>query len=287
MPEGGPQQEQPRRRGFSNLGSRTVVVFILTAIGLLATWLGGWVFFTLVAVLTGVAAWEFWHMYVSAGIQPSLLPILGGSLAFLFSRQLLGFCGDGVLLAALVILAMLLGVVNFPRHGASSAHIFTASVAGALYPGWMAAFLVSLRALPDGACWLLLSALAASLFDVGAYLAGSLWGKHPIAPQISPHKSWEGVIGGFAAAVLGGLGLASLFHGWAPSVRPWHGLALGVAIGLLSPFADLAESMLKRSFHLKDTGKLLPGHGGALDRMDSWLWAAPAGYYLITLLFLR
>jgi phosphatidate cytidylyltransferase len=117
--------------------------------------------------------------------------------------------------------------------------------------------------------------------DGTAYFVGSHFGRHKMSPRSSPKKSWEGYIGGVIGGTLFAVLLASLWHLRAPAVTPLKGLILGLVITSISPLGDLGESMLKRGFGVKDTSRLLPGHGGIMDRIDSWLWAATIGYYLI------
>jgi phosphatidate cytidylyltransferase len=116
-------------------------------------------------------------------------------------------------------------------------------------------------------------------------------GKHKMVPRLSPKKSWEGYIGGvvFAAGGLPLLGLLFARLGM-PAGAPFTSAnlaLLGLAIGALTTLGDLAESMIKRQMKVKDAGQLLPGHGGIFDRIDSWLWALPIGYFLISLVFLK
>ena len=101
---------------------------------------------------------------------------------------------------------------------------------------------------------------------------------------VSPKKSWEGYLGGILVGGLGGWGLAALWNIASPAVLPIHGLILGIIISILAPLGDFGESMIKRQFSIKDTSKILPGHGGIFDRIDSSLWAAFIGYYLILLI---
>jgi phosphatidate cytidylyltransferase len=116
--------------------------------------------------------------------------------------------------------------------------------------------------------------------DVGGFAAGVLFGKHPMAPSISPKKSWEGLAGSVTACVLIGILLATLtFH------APWWGGALyGVAIALTATLGDLGESLIKRDLGIKDMGHLLPGHGGLMDRMDSLLPSAVVAYLVLSLI---
>jgi phosphatidate cytidylyltransferase len=108
-----------------------------------------------------------------------------------------------------------------------------------------------------------------------------------MSPRLSPKKSWEGYAAGVAGAALAGAGLAALYANVlhrAPTVTPVAGLVLGLVLGLVTPLGDVGISMMKREMLVKDTGNLLPGHGGVLDRIDSWLWAGVLGYYLALVL---
>jgi phosphatidate cytidylyltransferase len=108
-----------------------------------------------------------------------------------------------------------------------------------------------------------------------------------MAPRLSPKKSWEGYAAGVVAAGIAGAALAAAFGRWVGSalpITPVAGLILGLSLGAVTPLGDLGISMMKREFQVKDTGSLLPGHGGVLDRIDSWLWAGVLGYTLARLL---
>jgi len=153
--------------------------------------------------------------------------------------------------------------------------------------GWLASYLVSLRRIPDGEWWVLLALPTTWLSDSAAYFVGRAFGRHKMAPRLSPKKTWEGYLAGVLGGALGGgtLGLAlGLVAGASSLVTGAHGAVLGTAIGLLSPLGDLGISMIKREVAVKDTGNLIPGHGGALDRIDSLLWAGVLAFYLATLL---
>jgi phosphatidate cytidylyltransferase len=147
--------------------------------------------------------------------------------------------------------------------------------------------LVSLRSLPDGLWWLLTALPSVWVGDSAAYFVGRAFGRHRLAPRLSPKKSWEGYLAGIVGAAAAGAGFAALWGvaaGPSASVTPERGLVLGAVLGLLTTLGDLGISMIKREVQVKDSGTLLPGHGGALDRLDSWLWAGAIGYYLIGLM---
>jgi phosphatidate cytidylyltransferase len=119
-------------------------------------------------------------------------------------------------------------------------------------------------------------------YDTFAYLGGVLFGRHKLIPSISPGKTWEGLIVATAATVLFGMVVIPFIHPWGI----WDGIVLGIVIACVAPLGDLAESMIKRDLGLKDMGRLLPGHGGALDRFDALLFALPATYYVVRMLHL-
>jgi phosphatidate cytidylyltransferase len=152
-----------------------------------------------------------------------------------------------------------------------------------VYLGWIGGYLISLRNLPDGKWWLLTVLVAVWLADTAAYLIGSRFGKHKLSPRLSPKKSWEGYLAGILFSLVG-TPLFTLLWPASANITPLDGLWIALPISLLTTLGDLGESMIKRQFGVKDSSKLLPGHGGAFDRIDSWLWAAVIGYYIITLL---
>jgi phosphatidate cytidylyltransferase len=122
--------------------------------------------------------------------------------------------------------------------------------------------------------------------DSFAYLVGVRFGRHKIAPRLSPKKSWEGYFGGIVGAVLFSALWAWGWREWvnpAAVITPLRGALLGLAMGIFPVMGDLGESMIKRQFGVKDSGHILPGHGGIFDRIDSWLWALPIAYYIISL----
>jgi phosphatidate cytidylyltransferase len=172
-------------------------------------------------------------------------------------------------------------VVAQQRGSQTSASDFGMVLSSVLYLGWLGAYFISLRSLPDGQWWVLVVLPAVWVADAGAYIIGRRFGKRLLCSRVSPKKTWEGYLGGVAAAVLLTPLLAALWHLRAPAVTPLHGLQIGLVMAVLTPLGDLGESMLKRQFGVKDSGKLLPGHGGIMDRVDSWIWAVTLGYYLV------
>lgn len=153
---------------------------------------------------------------------------------------------------------------------------------GALFAGWMPAHLALIRGLrPHGEGFAFLTFAAVWAMDTAAYAAGRGFGRHSLAPVLSPKKTWEGAAAGFAAAIAVSLVFQKLMlH---ESLSPLMAVVIGVLIGTMGQLSDLAESMVKREAGVKDSGSLLPGHGGVFDRFDSYILCAPAVYYALTL----
>jgi len=145
--------------------------------------------------------------------------------------------------------------------------------------GSYGALLLDPTVFPDrhGIAFLLGALIAAVAYDVGALAVGSWVGRRPLSPTISPHKTWEGLIGGSAAAIVVSAIVVQAIHPW----NLGDALLLGIVVSIVSPIGDLWESVVKRHLGLKDMGRLLPGHGGVLDRIDGLLFILPATYYLV------
>lgn len=272
--------------------SRAISAAVLVPVLLIVLALGGTVLAAAVALVTVLAAREVFILLRTAG-HP-VLPLLGSALALTvildaaFPRVL---DGSGLLLVAIGII--LVAAASFtrpdPRDGLAT---WMATVFGALYVSLLAFVLrlgatapavpadAPLAALGPERGWILLLLLAVWSYDTGAFLVGRRFGRERFLTHISPSKTYAGLVGGVLAttvvvgAVLVGLGQS-----------PAHALILGPLAALAAQAGDLAESMLKRAAGAKDSGTLIPGHGGMLDRMDSFLFAAPVvTLYVVALL---
>ena len=260
---------------------RIVPGLLLAAAWLLLLMTGSFLLFWAAVVLIGViGAREYCRMTMPNDLfasdrivlivllcLPILAAVFAGHPAFAPSFGLfLGFCG-------------LIGFVfyHFGRF-ANPLRILYRCVLGVVFIGFLASHLVMLHALPDGAHWLAILTAITAGSDTAAYLVGSQWGKQKLCPRISPKKTVEGALGGVAGAVVGAL-LLSLFFpvswGW-PII-----LVLAVGLSLVGMVGDLLESAIKRGTGSKDSGRLLAGHGGVLDRIDSLFLSAPVLYYLL------
>jgi phosphatidate cytidylyltransferase len=234
--------------------------------------------FTVLAAILGLlAAVEFYRL---VGVSKVLLLTAFGllfTLLFIIYPHIncnLNVPPVSLLLTAAVALSLILLVFLPKKEGLFNNWAWT--IAGILYVGWLLSFLVSLR-LNAGRDWLYLVLFATFGSDTAAYFIGKAIGRHKLAPQISPGKTWEGAIAGVLGAVI----VSLLFTLNTPLQLPlvyWQAIILGVLVSVFGQLGDLAESLLKRNFGVKDSGNLMPGHGGLLDRMDSVLFAGVVVY---------
>lgn len=267
---------------------RLLVAVILVPIGIVLIYLGGIPYLAAILVLLTAASLEFVQMFYAGGHHPAGVFVVGGVLALVLWRAWMGFQNVDALISALVLASLVYHLVDYERGRCNAGTDFGATIAGVFYLGWIGAYFISVRSLPDGQWWVLLILPTAWFADMGAYTIGKIFGRKPLSPRLSPKKTWEGYLGGIVIGILGGVGLGALFQSMrlaGGSITWREGLVLGIVLSVLVTLGDLGESMFKRQMGLKDSGTLFPGHGGAFDRIDSWLWAAVIGYYMVTWLF--
>ena len=256
-------------------------------------------FVALTAIAIVIALGEFYSLAAKAGCKPQPLPGYAAALvviaSFVFEEPALT-----VAAVAVLSIASLAAAVFRPEDLKASLVSVSATVFGVIYVALLASCLVGVRMMPDSALLTywghdvlhpsiphLASKLLTTFFaivmltDTGAYYTGRSIGRHKLAPRVSPGKTIEGAIGGFVMAVVVGFLCKLVFFHEIPAA---HALALGAVLGVIGQVGDLAESMLKRGSSVKDSGNLLPGHGGMLDRVDSILFCAPVLYYYSRLL---
>ncbi|WP_018253675.1 phosphatidate cytidylyltransferase [Salinispora mooreana] len=248
----------------------------LGALVLVPLFLYPFAFVVVVAGALAVGCWEMTQAVGRAGLHPPLVPLAAGSVLV---TGLAWFAGPDALTLGLVVtvfgaLVWRLGdgLAGFRRDALATTLI-------AVYVPFLGGFAALMAAAEDGALRVLVTLAAVVLSDTGGYAAGANLGRHPMAPTISPKKSWEGLAGSLGAAALGGALLIWLFF----DVAPWWGALFGVAVSAAAVLGDLAESMIKRDLGVKDMSNLLPGHGGLMDRLDSVLFALPTAYLLLAL----
>ncbi len=264
------------------LHQRILSAIIIIPICMLAVIYGGWVFIITIAVILGVGAWEFWHMFKGASYSPNRLLIILGTICLAMSRVVTNQDLSGLVLSVFVLASLATHVYTYD-HGVDTAGLdFCFTLGGIIYVGWLGSYVIALRFLPEGTFWILLAILGVSISDIGAYFFGSLLGRHKVSKRVSPAKSLEGYLGGILTACLFGYVLGSLAAPHSSFITSTNGFWLTLAVSSFSLLGDLGESLFKRQFNLKDSSKLIPGHGGVLDRIDTWLWAGVISYYLIT-----
>jgi len=250
---------------------------------LAVSYVGGAVYGLVILAALGIGAWEYWRLLKTMGYFVALPLMLGGILALLLLRLFTGFAYMDLALVVILVACAILSLDRFDKQDAQAVLTFALHISGILYIGWLGGYFFSLRALPNGAWWTMLSLGLVMLVDLGAYIFGVPLGRHKIFPRLSPRKSWEGYAGGILFGVGFGALLGLLLTPVMPELAVWEGALLGLVIGTLAPFGDIFVSMLKRIAGVKDSGTLIPGHGGILDRMDTWIWAVMLGYYLAQL----
>jgi phosphatidate cytidylyltransferase len=254
--------------------SRLLVTVVLVPLVLGAVWLGHWWMFALVVIATALALHEYWLMarplspLAPAGYIGAALALVGAEMSGV--RWMVA----GVL--STFVLAFVLKAISEARAAATAA--ISATVTGALWIGGGLGFMILLRAIPHhGRLALVTLLVAVWAGDTFAYFGGRLLGRHKMAPSTSPGKTWEGFVFGTAATIF--VAFVALYKQHFLTIR--ESIVLGVVLALAGPIGDLFESLVKRDAGVKDSGSLLGGHGGMLDRLDAFLFAAPAAYFTI------
>jgi len=264
------------------LMKRVIASLVMAAIGIPAIVFGGIFYIFLIGFFLVMASWEYVKIFRIANFEPSMIVTVGGVFLILIFRSYLPDFSS-TLLTFLILLGMTVHLFAFERGRDKAATDFALTICGIVYLGWVGAYLLDLRSLPEGLWWLLLTLGSVWVADSAAFFIGSRFGRHKLSPRLSPKKSWEGYWAGVILGTLSMVGLAVLFHTQAGlQVTWWQGGILGLVMSVFTTLGDLGESMLKRQAGVKDSSNIIPGHGGFLDRIDSWLWAAAIGYFLIS-----
>lgn len=247
-----------------------------------------WVNFLLVltiAILTGVGVWEYAKLAQAKGIEPAkTLMVIVACLEVLAFYCALAYPEWSKYALPITVLGFISFFVAHFRNCDNALLHVAIEFFGVCYLAIPFSFMLAILYPPtgteDGRFWLFYLIAVTKITDIGGYFVGKLFGKHPLAPQLSPKKTVEGAIGGFCFAVVLSLFLASIGHlvGWQLSY--FNATWLGMLIGILAQVGDLAESVLKRDALVKDSNKI-PGIGGILDMMDSLLLTAPVVYFFI------
>ena len=259
-----------------NLLLRLATALVLLPLVLWVIWLGQWPLFAMILLVTALILHEYFTMWAKGDRLMVLTGVALGLIPALVAMLRPQFMGEAVVA---IILLTILGFTLNPGPFESTWKRMATTVLGLVYGGVSLTYLYRLSADhpgAEGAGWIYLALIVTWANDTSAYFAGRAFGKHKLS-KLSPKKTWEGAIGGWFGSLLGAL----LAHYWfAPQLALTEALLIGALAGVLGPLGDLAESLMKRSFDAKDSGRILPGHGGLLDRVDALLITGPMVYMM-------
>lgn len=241
-----------------------------------------WIFSLLIGTVALFALWEFFSLYL-----PETHSTLAKSLSCLIASLLLMAMHKGL---PEILTVGLLGIVSIilagffiaPKTTKERLPVSVAYIFGILYVGLLLGYYVLLRNFEHGVALVFFAIIVTWLSDTGGFFIGKSLGKHSLAPTLSPKKTIEGLLGGVLFSVVGAVICQFTF---APFFSLGQCVILGVCLALLGALGDLAESAIKRSVNVKDSGTIIPGHGGVLDRVDSLLFTGPAMYYYVMFAF--
>lgn len=253
----------------------TALIGIPILLGLL--YLGGFYWQGLVVLLTVMALFEYLAMMRRKGFNPLWVPSLAITLVLLFRVQLDPYTG-GLFFAGWLLMILFM-VVIYPR---SNYIDLAMSFFGAFYTGFLFSYALTAPEWGGLVFYLILVLILTWASDVGGYMFGRIWGKHKLAPRLSPAKTWEGVAGAVFLTAITAIGLKYIFQ--MEFLSLFETILLGLCASGAAQLGDLLESAIKRYFGVKDSGSIIPGHGGVLDRFDSFMLALPAIYYFLLLL---
>jgi phosphatidate cytidylyltransferase len=265
--------EKTSRQWNRSVGQRVITSVIAMPVILAFVWLGGWWGFAAAIIAVILSVYELHNMMLHEGYHPLIVVSFALSILFLVAamlpQQRLILLEIGLSAALLVTLPLF-----FFRKKLEGAMVdWSLTLAIPVYLGWPLSVFLLLRGsqvgISPGFWWVLTVFLGVWGFDTAAFFAGHFFGRHKLAPNISPAKTWEGAAGGLILSIAAALLLTTL-----PLGVPWYlAILLGILIGIAATLGDLAESLIKRQTHVKDSGQIIPGHGGILDRIDSLLFA--------------
>jgi phosphatidate cytidylyltransferase len=282
-PGGGLRPPEPpvEARSGRNLQAAVVSGVAIGAIALICFKLGNLASIVLVTVVAALAVMEAYAAFRKAGYHPATLLGLVATISLMIATYNKGLEALPLVIVLVIAFTLLWHIIGVERVAdpvqSTAATVFVFCWIGVFAS--FAALLLNPALFPDrhGIAFLLGAVITAVAYDVGALTVGAWIGSHPLAPSVSPNKTWEGFIGGAVAAVLVAVVVVHFISPWTIG----KAAALGLVVAVVSPIGDLGESLVKRSLGLKDMGRILPGHGGLLDRLDGLLFVLPATYYLV------
>lgn len=286
-PSGGPEGYHPQGTDSEGavgpdrpVGTAIATGVIVAVVALLLFRAGPGPTLVLAVAIVGFAVVELFAVLRKAGYRPATLLGITATVSVMLAAYAKGETAIPLVLALTMICSLLWFMFGVVR--ARPTINVGMTLLGVIWVGFLGSFAALLLRAPDreGIAFLLGAVLATVAYDVGGLFIGSRSGRTPLAPGISPNKTWEGVMGGAGAALAVSLLITARVH-------PWDfgsAAALGIVVAFMAPLGDLSQSLIKRDLGLKDMGTLLPGHGGVMDRFDALLFVLPATYYLVRLL---
>ncbi|MDZ7294389.1 MAG: phosphatidate cytidylyltransferase [candidate division KSB1 bacterium] len=268
---------------FETLGKRLIVAGIFIPLILFTTLKGGWPFVVIVTIIVGVASVEFYGL---ARLKAAYPQTGLGVAATVLVPSLLYLEGPAAIWVGISLLTLLVVSVELFRNRGSATTNVATTLCGILFVPLLLGHLVLIRQLPvelglpykQSGTWLVLMLITVWVCDTAAYGVGTAMGRHKLFVRISPKKTWEGAIAGFCAALVCAWACHALF---VTGLRLGDSLVIGALCGTVGQLSDLTESQFKRDAGVKDSSTLIPGHGGMLDRFDSFLLLAPVAYYYL------
>lgn len=275
---------------MSELTTRILLALVGIPLTLGLIYAGGWVLVAALGGVAGIGAWELFRMARVAGNEPldTAGIVLAASVPLLVHASYLGVYGATLTGAVIVFLTLLASVIWLRGPSRKPLVVLGLTVAGAIYPA-LVTYIYPLRhhdyavGALAGTMLVMFPVTVTWATDTGAYAFGRIFGRHKLIPSVSPAKTVEGAMGGLLIAVAGAWAYVQfLLEPFAQlSLAPIGILVFGVIVGVVGQVGDLAESLLKRDAGVKDSSRLLPGHGGILDRFDSLLFVLPVAYLLL------
>lgn len=277
--------EAPQSSGARRVLTAAALIPITLAVVIFAP---SWLFALCLFAVAWLAQREFYGLGLAGGVRAYAWIGIAGAALLVAALTWPDALGEMAIWLGLGFAVMVRGLAD-PERMEQALGRAGLTFLGIFYPAYLIALLASVRRFPGGRAWIVLLLAVVWCGDTAAYYAGRAWGRHRMAPHISPKKTWEGAAASLAAAiVLGGVAALVGKSAWNAagfSVSIWTGALLGLALNVAAQAGDLAESVLKRGAGMKDSGALLPGHGGVLDRMDALLLAIPVLWYYLILRF--
>lgn len=264
--------------------ARGLTMLIALPVILLCVYYGGIPFLVLILVLALIGVNEFYDMMLKKGFFPAYYV---GNVITIFFIVFAYYAlkrnwepAHSAILTLAAAAALISGI--FLKREKDTIVDVAVTILGMIYVGWFLSYLFFIRSLTEHGGYLFFLLFTVWTMDIMAYLAGKFFGRTPLMPSISPKKTWEGAITGFVVCMC-----AAWIFSWTAQLEIRHALILGALIGIFGQVSDLIESLIKRDAGVKDSSNILPGHGGVLDRIDSFVLTAPLMYYYVILFVLK